>query len=258
MRVSVILPVYNKAKYIAVCLRSLLRQTHDEIDILVFDDGSRDDSRGIIDTFRDRRISVFGDGKNHGVSYARNRLIEAARTKVVVLQDADDFSHYDRIGTQLHAMMKFCAPRVRCRKLYQWEMERREREWLNGPLYPVGPPKAQTPTSGVFCSEMFIRHPMVLFREDLRVCEERMWVSDMRVVWGGELNIAKRLYGKRVVIGQDAMSSWVYSEKHSADVKHARVTYKKRRSLRMPDLAKIRETADGVKRTLIDGTFWCE
>jgi glycosyltransferase involved in cell wall biosynthesis len=259
MRISIIVPVYNKEPYIEDCIRSLVIQSYKNIEILVFDDGSTDDSMGIVKRFKDKRIATFGDGKNHGVSFARNRLIEAARGKIVALQDADDISHPDRISVQYWGMKKFKTPRIRCSKVFDHEFDVARNNWLSGKEPFPGPPQGIKRTSGAFGSEMFVKTPMVPFREDLRFREEILWVSHMRVVWNGAINLKKRLYAKRKVWDETAMSYWWLDKKNAAERKRAADIYHARVRKRPAYIAKLREQALVVKKQITDGEFFpCE
>ncbi len=71
---SIIIPVYNMARYVARCLRSILEQDFIDYELIIIDDGSTDDSASIIRQFSDSRINLISTA-NHDVSYARNRGI---------------------------------------------------------------------------------------------------------------------------------------------------------------------------------------
>jgi Glycosyltransferases involved in cell wall biogenesis len=90
--ISVIVPVYNTAYYLPKCIRSLLRQTHKELEILLVDDGSTDGSGAICDRYalRDDRIRVIHKA-NGGVSSARNAGLDAASGQYVAFVDSDDW-----------------------------------------------------------------------------------------------------------------------------------------------------------------------
>lgn len=100
--VSVIIPVYNKEKYVEQCLKSVLQQTHKEIQIIVVDDGSTDNSLSIVLKIRklDNRIQLF-PCKNAGVSAARNFGLKQAEGEFIMFVDADDYINKDLIESLL-------------------------------------------------------------------------------------------------------------------------------------------------------------
>ena len=90
-KISIIVPIYNAEKYLARCIESILRQTYSDLEIILVDDGSVDDSADICDTFafQDERILVFHQA-NGGVSVARNLGLKKATGDFVMFVDADD------------------------------------------------------------------------------------------------------------------------------------------------------------------------
>lgn len=88
-KVSVVIPLYNKAPYIARALDSVLAQTVQDFEIIVVNDGSTDRSETIVNGYNDPRIHLINQ-KNQGVSAARNRGIDAAQAELVAFLDADD------------------------------------------------------------------------------------------------------------------------------------------------------------------------
>ena len=92
--ISVIIPVYNVEKYLAKCVESVLIQSYRELDILLVDDGSRDQSSEICDRYalQDPRIRVIHK-ENGGLSSARNAGIEAAEGELLYFLDSDDQIH---------------------------------------------------------------------------------------------------------------------------------------------------------------------
>ena len=89
---SIIIPVYNAGKLLMECLSSVSKQSFEDFEVIVVDDGSTDNSSAICDYFvkRDCRISVICQ-KNRGVSAARNLGLSLAKGKYVIFIDSDDF-----------------------------------------------------------------------------------------------------------------------------------------------------------------------
>jgi succinoglycan biosynthesis protein ExoO len=98
-RASIAIPVYNSATTLERCIRSAMRQTMREIEILVADDGSRDDSAAVAERLaaEDPRIRVFRIVPNGGKPAAMNRLVAEARGDWVAVLDADDAYHPERL-----------------------------------------------------------------------------------------------------------------------------------------------------------------
>jgi GT2 family glycosyltransferase len=88
-RVSVIIPAYNAAPYIAEALESVRAQTVDDWEVVVCDDGSSDDTAALAAVFGER-VRVVESPRNEGLACARNRAIGAARGELLALLDADD------------------------------------------------------------------------------------------------------------------------------------------------------------------------
>ncbi|MBO4276271.1 glycosyltransferase [Candidatus Saccharibacteria bacterium] len=90
-KVSVIVPIYNTEKYLPKCLDSILNQTHENLEIILVDDGSTDDSGHLADIYakKDKRIKVIHQ-KNQGQSTARNTGLEKATGDYISFVDSDD------------------------------------------------------------------------------------------------------------------------------------------------------------------------
>ena len=90
--VSIIIPVYNTGKYLEECMKSVLSQTYKEIEIILIDDGSTDQSPQICDQYQKEyeRVKVIHQ-PNQGLSAARNRGIEQANGKYLMFVDSDDY-----------------------------------------------------------------------------------------------------------------------------------------------------------------------
>lgn len=100
MKISIIIPVYNVEKYISECIESILKQTYNNFELLLINDGSTDTSGNICDKYAelDKRIRVFHK-KNEGVGIARNLGIEHARGEWICFIDSDDWISSDYFET---------------------------------------------------------------------------------------------------------------------------------------------------------------
>jgi len=115
--VSVIVPVYNVEKYIRKCLHSIIVQTYENIEIILIDDGSSDNSGKIIDAYasRDPRIKVVHQ-RNSGLSAARNKGIEVSTGDYLTFIDSDDHITKDYVE-YLYSLLKkddFRSPLALC------------------------------------------------------------------------------------------------------------------------------------------------
>lgn len=113
--ISVIIPVYNVAPYLAKCIDSVLEQTYKNIEILLIDDGSSDESGSICDRYEkmDNRILVFHK-KNGGLSDARNYGIERASGAYLTFIDSDDYVSKQYISYLYSILKKYDADLAVC------------------------------------------------------------------------------------------------------------------------------------------------
>ena len=88
--VSVILPTYNRRGLISRSIRSVLRQTYGDFELIVVDDGSTDGTAAVLRNYRDPRIRIFRHLRNKGAGAARNTGIRQARGDYFAFQDSDD------------------------------------------------------------------------------------------------------------------------------------------------------------------------
>ena len=88
--ISIIVPIYNAEKYIKKCLDSIINQTKKEIEIILVNDGSTDNTENIIKEYKDKRIKYFKN-TNHGIGYTRNFGIDKSTSKYIMFLDSDDY-----------------------------------------------------------------------------------------------------------------------------------------------------------------------
>lgn len=104
--ISVVIPLYNKADMIERTLRSILKQSFSDFEIIIADDGSTDNSLEIVSKIRDLRIKIFKQ-ENQGVSAARNFGIKMASYDLIAFIDADDEWDADYLESAVDLIRKF-------------------------------------------------------------------------------------------------------------------------------------------------------
>lgn len=108
--ISIIVPVYNTENYLEKCLYSLVNQTYKNIEIIIIDDGSPDNSMNIIQKFvlADNRVKVISQ-KNQGLSGARNTGMNNANGDYIMFIDSDDWIEIDTCEKAINASEKYNA-----------------------------------------------------------------------------------------------------------------------------------------------------
>lgn len=109
--VSIIVAVYNDENSLGLAIESLRKQTWPNLEILVVDDGSNDNTVSVIEKFckMDGRIKLIRSRSNHGPYYSRNIALNIAAGEFVTLHDADDWSHPEKIETQARHLLSNSA-----------------------------------------------------------------------------------------------------------------------------------------------------
>jgi glycosyltransferase involved in cell wall biosynthesis len=102
--VSAILPTYNRAEYVAGAIDTVLDQTHDDIEVVVVNDGSTDDTEARLAAYTgDDRVRVRHNGENRGISASMNRAADLADGEFVCVLNDDDRWHEEKVERQLAA-----------------------------------------------------------------------------------------------------------------------------------------------------------
>ena len=113
--VSVIIPTYNRGYIIERAIESVQNQTYKELEIIIVDDGSTDNTEEIVSKISDSRIRYLKNPKNSGVSHTRNLGIAAATGTYIAFQDSDDIWKPQKLEKQMECMnqgnygMVYCA-----------------------------------------------------------------------------------------------------------------------------------------------------
>jgi glycosyltransferase involved in cell wall biosynthesis len=101
VRASVLIGAYDSAATLPAAIDAVLAQTVSDLELIVVDDGSRDESAAIAEAVDDPRVRVLRMGRNVGIARSLNAGIEVARAPIVAVQDADDLSDPERLERQL-------------------------------------------------------------------------------------------------------------------------------------------------------------
>ena len=110
--VSAIIPSYNRQHTIVRAVKSVLDQTYKNLELLVVDDASTDETADVLASIDDARLTVISQPQNLGVAAARNRGIANARGEYLAFLDSDDEWLPDKLTSQLASMRASGAPEV--------------------------------------------------------------------------------------------------------------------------------------------------
>lgn len=102
-KISVVMGVYNGAKWIETAIESVLNQTFTDFELIICDDGSTDNSIDIVQNFvaKDNRVKLLKNTKNLGLAPTLNKCLEAANGEYIARMDDDDVSHPNRFEIQV-------------------------------------------------------------------------------------------------------------------------------------------------------------
>jgi glycosyltransferase involved in cell wall biosynthesis len=122
--ISVLIPCYNTEKYLAKCLDSVVNQTYTNLEILILNDGSTDNSLNIMNEYakKDERINIISR-ENRGVAYSRNELIDRSKGNYIIFVDSDDTISLDAIKNLYEVLKETHCEIAMCNvdKVYEGE-----------------------------------------------------------------------------------------------------------------------------------------
>lgn len=184
--ISVVVPVYNVAQYLPDCMNSIFAQNVADMEVILVDDGSTDNSGALCDQYAKKygNVKVIHQ-KNAGLSAARNTGIEAAKGEFITFVDSDDMLADGFISTALELAKTYQADfiafsHVRCKAETQWPMKcQSQSENFETHVYDESVQKMQkfligaeigtTAWAKVYRRELFetIRYPVGKYHEDV-------------------------------------------------------------------------------------------
>ena len=113
--ISVIIPTYNRGNTVVRSINSVLNQTYKNLELIIVDDGSTDNTKELINNIKDFRLKYYRFKKNKGACAARNYGISVAKGDYIAFQDSDDVWLPNKLDTQLlnikkkKSMVDFCS-----------------------------------------------------------------------------------------------------------------------------------------------------
>ena len=104
--VSILLNCYNAEKFISKAIESVLNQTYDNWELIVWDDGSTDNTLEIVKRFKNEKILIYENKENLGLGKSRIAATKKLKGELISIIDADDFFHNDKILKQVEVFKK--------------------------------------------------------------------------------------------------------------------------------------------------------
>ena len=143
IKISVIIPTYNREKLIGDSIKSVLNQTYKNIEVIVVDDGSEDNTKQEIDKIMDNRIRYIKLEQNYGAANARNIGIKNAVGQFISFQDSDDILYPYKLERQMNNIINkksnldFCKIKVifNSSYIFYYPNERQEKSILWGNIF---------------------------------------------------------------------------------------------------------------------------
>ncbi len=208
-QVSVIMPAFNTGRWIRQAIQSVLDQTLTEVEILVVDDGSTDDTVAVVASIQDERVRLLRQPENRGVSAARNVALDHAQGTWAAILDSDDWlARRDRLAALVALGAAHKADLVADDlylveegKDYAWAtmvgrkaLRLREPTWVDLPMfvkYDLGPIKPLVRVA-------FLRERGIRYDETLRITEDCLFymeclLSGARLILSPEPGYAYRM-----------------------------------------------------------------
>lgn len=101
-KISVIIPTYNRGNLIERSVRSVLDQTYDNLEVIVVDDCSTDDTKSVVKKIEDSRVNFCKLPNNGGAGHARNEGVKLASAELIAFHDSDDVWRMDKLEKQMN------------------------------------------------------------------------------------------------------------------------------------------------------------
>lgn len=222
VKVSVVMPNYNKKEYISLAIDSVLKQTHSDFELVIVDDGSTDGSQNIIEQYakKDNRIIVLNHEKNVGISKSCNDGIKSSKGEAICLLGSDDIYSPEKLELQLSALHSSNDTVVYCDwfSLSKDGIISRENHKLleeTGFIFPSLLGRSMIANAQVMIPKWCLNTLGRMFDESLDVCED----YDLLLALSRRFSfvyVPKSLYGYRIYddnVSSKSNRRWRYAQK---------------------------------------------
>ena len=105
--VSVLMNCYNSSKFIGKAIQSVIDQSYKNWELVIWDDGSTDDTLKTVKKFKDNRIKLFSEINNVGLGKSRTKAIKKLNGSLISILDSDDYYHSEKLNKQVDIFQKF-------------------------------------------------------------------------------------------------------------------------------------------------------
>lgn len=141
VRVSVVLPTYNRANWLPGAIETALDQTYESLRVLVIDDGSTDETPEVLSEYSDHpKVRTFRNDRNRGIAYTRNRGTELADGEYICVLDDDDRWNPGKVERQVKLMDRrsdeYCGVFTDGRRIHDGDVVYRVETGARGDVYP--------------------------------------------------------------------------------------------------------------------------
>lgn len=186
VKVSIIIPAYNVEAYLRDCLKSLVMQTLEEIEVIVVNDGSTDETQQVIDEFKNKYPNIIKSlfQENSGPSAARNLALSVAKGRYIGFVDSDDTVRMDMFEKMYTIAESNQAELVLCGRAYVNEEGKVDSTWMPREIKGYSSifeiPALLSDTSSFLWDKLFradvIRKHNMSFNEDIHYAEDAIFV----------------------------------------------------------------------------------
>ncbi len=172
--ISVIIPIYNTSKHLPRCLDSVLAQTYTNLQIILVDDGSTDNSGTICDDYatKDSRIKVIHQ-ENQGVSAARNAGLKVATGEYIGFVDSDDFIEPDMYIHLLNLLIQSCSDIAICAVVGEATLIKTDHPVVLVPSDAFYKLYSQLYTHNKLFKKEIVKN--LFFKTDIAICEDMVF-----------------------------------------------------------------------------------